>query len=73
MLYKSELEFLITYRSTPAMGSIVTISPQILTRNQKCGQRIGVDCKMSNHVDPIDFGCLKMLLPSVKVNGLFLP
>ncbi|TXG73868.1 hypothetical protein EZV62_002447 [Acer yangbiense] len=29
--------------STPAMGSIVTISPQILTRNQKCGLRIGVD------------------------------
>ncbi|KAK4839736.1 hypothetical protein QYF36_024486 [Acer negundo] len=57
--------------STPAVGSIVTISPQILIRII-CGQRIGVDGKMSNLVDPNDFGCLKMLLPSVKA-PLYVP
>ncbi|KAI9162102.1 hypothetical protein LWI28_023898 [Acer negundo] len=35
--------------STPAVGSIVTISPQILIRNQKCGQRIGVDGSSRPH------------------------
>lgn len=60
---------LITDRSTPAMGSIVINSPQIPTKNPKCGLRIGVDGMVSKLVNSNDF-VFDELPPSVHYEKL---